>query len=140
MDPVLLNMSRFTTQEDLHQKIERLFVTLDKDSSGTLGFEELSSGLKELQFSTPVNVQEDDYDILTQGRSLCDEHGEFDQHQFRAMMESEMKRYALRELSTAMNEGDKQIAQILKPLQKRFQTKQNRTELIGHTSQPRNLR
>ena len=50
--------------------------------------------------------------MLTHGRTLCDEHGEFDCLQFRAMIESEMRRYALRELSTAMNEGDKQIAQM----------------------------
>ena len=39
--------------------------------AGTFGFEELKSGLKELDLSSPVIVQEDDFEMLTQSRSLC---------------------------------------------------------------------
>ena len=45
-------------------------------------------------------------------RTLYNSNGEFDRAQFRAMMEGEMKRYALRELSSAMAEGDRQIARL----------------------------
>lgn len=48
----------------MHQ-IERLFQTLDKDSSGTFGFDELRAGLNEMQFQSAVVIGEDDYDILT---------------------------------------------------------------------------
>jgi voltage-gated sodium channel len=112
MDPLLMSLSQFTTQEDLLKKIETLFQTLDRDSSGSIGYHELQQSLKELDLSPPIIVHEDDYDVLTMGSTLCDDDGEFDHKQFQWIMEAEMKRYAMRELSVAMNEGDKQIAQM----------------------------
>ena len=53
LDPVLAHLSRFTLHEDLDQRIEQLFAGLDK---GTLRYEELHSGLKEMRFARPVTL------------------------------------------------------------------------------------
>ena len=112
MDPLLKSLCRFATAEDLHFKIDRLFQYLDKTGNGSLDHRELHHGLKAMMFSPPIILTEDDFDMLTAGRSLCNEEGEFNAQQFHQMIEGEMQRYALRELSTAMNEGDKQVARL----------------------------
>ena len=71
MDPILRNMCRFTTQEDFVEKIDKLFATLDKDGNGELDFSELRNGLKAMKFTPAVIIKEDEYEMLSHHRTLC---------------------------------------------------------------------
>ena len=61
MDPILQNLSRFTTQEDFFEKIDKLFAMLDKDGGGALDYLELRDGLKAMKFTPAVIITEEVY-------------------------------------------------------------------------------
>ena len=64
MDPILRNMSRFTTAEHFHEKVDTLFQRLDVDGDGMLEYSELSDGLKAMKFTPPVTLTAEEYEIL----------------------------------------------------------------------------
>ena len=94
LDPLLQSLSSFNDNNDLTAKVQDLYSRLDADGGGALDFKELNAGLKELALSKPIHLIEDDFDILTCGRTLCNTDGEFTGEQFHSMMRMELKRCA----------------------------------------------
>ena len=68
---ICIHMHRSTPQEDFVEKIDKLFATLDKDGSGELDFSELRNGLKAMKFTPAVIIKEDEYEMLSHHRTLC---------------------------------------------------------------------
>eukprot|EP00960_Hanusia_phi_P027779 747010-Hanusia_phi.AAC.1 len=105
LDPLSSHLARFVTERDLTKSISETFDRLDNDASGGLNFEEFQRGLKRLPTKTPIHIQEDDFDLLTEGGKLCNSQGEFSSEQFQEMMREEIRRYAQRQLANAVQES-----------------------------------
>ncbi len=54
--------------------------TLDCDRGGTLSFEEMSEGLRKMNFSPRIALSFDDFERMTHGCKLCDEEGCIEPH------------------------------------------------------------
>ena len=105
LDPLSSHLSHFVTDRDLEKKIADAYERLDNDGSGGLNYEEFQRGLKRLPTSSPIHLQDDDFDLLTEGGKLCNSQGEFSADQFQAMMREEIRRYAQRQVANAMQES-----------------------------------
>mmetsp|Transcript_16679 Transcript_16679/g.55540 ORF Transcript_16679/g.55540 Transcript_16679/m.55540 type:complete len:677 (-) Transcript_16679:706-2736(-) len=105
LDPLSSHLSHFVTDRDLARKIADAYERLDNDGSGGLNYEEFQFGLKRLPTSSPIHLQDDDFDLLTEGGKLCNSQGEFSSEQFQEMMREEIRRYAQRQVANAMQES-----------------------------------
>eukprot|EP00960_Hanusia_phi_P000654 16901-Hanusia_phi.AAC.3 len=114
LDPLTHHLSHFVTEKDLATKISETYERLDFDGSGGLTFEEFQQGLKKLPTAAPIHIQEDDFELLSEGGRLCNSEGEFSAEQFQDMMREEIRRYAQRQVANAMQEsGSKELRAIL---------------------------
>eukprot|EP00960_Hanusia_phi_P077848 768748-Hanusia_phi.AAC.3 len=69
LDPLTHSLTHFNDNEDLTNKIKTTFDRLDVDKSGGLTFEEFKTRVRELPTASPVHLNKDDFDIITeQGR------------------------------------------------------------------------
>jgi voltage-gated sodium channel len=101
LDPLTSSLTLFNDNEDLTNMVANLFSKLDVDGSGGLTYEEFKERVKKVT-PTPVFLNHDDFDIITEHGILCDAAGEFGRTEFQAMMRGEMKNYAQRQMASAM--------------------------------------
>ncbi|EKX48820.1 hypothetical protein GUITHDRAFT_105446 [Guillardia theta CCMP2712] len=102
LDPLTHSLAHFNDNEDLTTKIRTTFDRLDVDKSGGLTFEEFKTRVRELPTASPVHLNKDDFDIITEQGALCNEDGEFSAQQFQHMMRGEMKNFAQRQMASSM--------------------------------------
>mmetsp|Transcript_59682 Transcript_59682/g.122454 ORF Transcript_59682/g.122454 Transcript_59682/m.122454 type:complete len:990 (-) Transcript_59682:163-3132(-) len=102
LDPLLESLSHYDTTEELSQRIEVLYDTLDGDDSGSLDFNELNLGLRRLKYNPPIHLSTDDFNMVTEGENLCNAQGELDRTSFEAVIRKQLERYAQHQTANVM--------------------------------------
>jgi len=71
LDPLLADLAGFDTSEELTQRIQALYDTLDEDGSCSLDFNELNIGLRRLKYSPPIHLSPEDFDMVSRTLSVA---------------------------------------------------------------------
>jgi hypothetical protein len=106
LDPLVERLARFTDKNDLLNQLANMFEKIDEDGSGGLNFSEFKDKINDLPTSTHIDLQKDDFDLITSGGELLNDEGEFDGQQFQLMMRGELVRFAQRQMSFALQETE----------------------------------
>jgi hypothetical protein len=64
---------------------------MDADGSGSIGFDELCTRLRRLDFSPPVQLTTSDFAVITQNGSLCGRSGEMGPRDFELAMRLQLR-------------------------------------------------
>ena len=97
-------MTNFTTFEDFEMRVDRLFNSFDVDRGGAISREELSHGLQKFKrilshdpdMEPPhPRLSPDDWNVLTEDATLCDEEGNLAYEEFRVIVFKKCVSYAV---------------------------------------------
>jgi hypothetical protein len=96
LDPVMEDLvTNFTTFEDFEMRVDRLFNSFDVDRGGAISRDELSHGLQKFKrFLSnnpdlevpPPRLSPDDWNVLTDDETLCDDEGNLAYTEFRIIV------------------------------------------------------
>jgi hypothetical protein len=102
------------------KRVQNIFRRLDSDNSGGLSHQELFEGLKKMNFKPTIKLQIEEFDRLTENRSLCNEEGEVELKHWEAILLTQLKLYAERQLGQAIpaiSEESEHMASLIFGLQ-----------------------
>ena len=90
LDPLLKKLNEFATPGELTLMIDNLYKVLDIDDNGSVAFEEMRVGLRNIKHDPPMLITHEDWNLLTEHGKLCNEHGELTPHNFRVMFQRQV--------------------------------------------------
>ena len=102
LDPLVRGLMVYTNQDDLMRRISSLYARLDIDESGAISLEELNQGLKKIPATQNLVLSQDDFNIVTNNRTLLNDEGELTPAAFEVMLLTQVKSFSLRKLVSAM--------------------------------------
>ena len=102
LDPLVRSLMIYTNQDDLMRRISNLYARLDLDESGAIDLDELNEGLKKIPATEKLILSQDDFNIVTNNRTLLNGEGELTPAAFEVMMLTQVKSFSQRKLVSAM--------------------------------------
>ena len=78
IDPLLKKLLGCANQDELTRAIQNIYRRLDADRSGGLSYHELRDELKKMDFDPPIILSEAEFDMITEGKTLCDDDEELE--------------------------------------------------------------
>lgn len=102
LDPITEFLASFDDDEDLLERIDKLYTRMDVDHSEGLNYEEFKEGVKRVPGAGAVHLTRDEFEVLTENGRYLNAQGEFDRSQFRSIMKGELWRYSRRELANVI--------------------------------------
>ena len=126
LDPITTELQYFDSRENLVDRIDNMYTTLDEDGSGGLSFAEFKHGLLNLDDMSKIHMTMEDFDQITDnGRYLTD--GEFNQSQFQDIMQQEFTRFCNRSVANSVKESKstefKTLVLMMKMMEMRLEVK-----------------
>eukprot|EP00960_Hanusia_phi_P054203 762572-Hanusia_phi.AAC.2 len=106
LDPLLASLVHYNTNDDLSERISKLFDYLDKDDSGLLSFKEISNGLRHLDKEHAIHFSYEDFEEITEHFEFCNEDEEISSDNFELIVRAQLKRYVQRRMAATMVEAD----------------------------------
>ena len=97
LDPLMVSLSKFSSDDELQELIDSLFEVIDADQNGELDFEEARLGFDRLVSKNALDVEE--WGRLTQGLL---EDGHLSEAGFSEAMRRELSAYTQRQIVNAM--------------------------------------
>jgi len=77
LDPITATLTDYQDWEDLTEKSDRIFDTLDYDGDGGLTFAEFKAGIRRLPGTGGIHMTEDEFEIITEYGKLLGVNGQF---------------------------------------------------------------
>ena len=102
LDPLLNTFMTANSMGDVCKRVQNIFRRLDSDNSGGLSHQELFEGLKKMNFKPSIKLPIEEFDRLTENRRLCNEEGELELKHWEAILLTQLKLYAERQLGQAI--------------------------------------
>ena len=102
IDPLLKKLLGCANQDELTRAIQNIYRRLDADRSGGLSYHELRDGLKKMDFDPPIILSEAEFDMITEGKTLCDDDEELDAQAFDNLLRLELIKFCHRQLSVSV--------------------------------------
>jgi hypothetical protein len=90
LDPVLVDMIKFTDEEDRKSHILSLWKRIDLTKSGGVSLEEFNIGLKKIPLRCAVQLSKDDFDVITNGGTMFNGEQELTLEAFQRMMRARL--------------------------------------------------
>mmetsp|Transcript_52853 Transcript_52853/g.139104 ORF Transcript_52853/g.139104 Transcript_52853/m.139104 type:complete len:648 (+) Transcript_52853:92-2035(+) len=114
LEPLLLSLAReFSDDQDLSDRLQRIYQLLDHDNSGGVGCAEFCASMRKLHFDPPIHVTASDFASLTQDGELCDANGELGPDEFEAAMRKQIQHFAQSKLSLITEERSMQDLEFM---------------------------
>ena len=84
LDPVIKSLVAFTTEHDLHEKIDEIYERLDLEESGAVDLMDINEGLKKMDYGKPLRpmTEEEFVELHAHGKYLNTD-GELGKYGFR---------------------------------------------------------
>ena len=102
IDPLIKTLLGCANQDEVTRSLANMYKRLDVDQSGGLSFQELRDGLRKMNFDPPIILTQDEFDTMTENKSLCDDEEEVDVEAFETIMRLEMIKFCNRQLSVSV--------------------------------------
>ncbi|EKX39681.1 hypothetical protein GUITHDRAFT_143271 [Guillardia theta CCMP2712] len=100
LEPLLETLRHFKSAQDLRDKILSLY-------------QELNDGLYRLHFDPPIYLSVDDFENITENRSLCNAQGEIGEEDFLTIINHQLKQHIELCLSDSMAEASPVLSSIM---------------------------
>ncbi|KAJ1496272.1 Ion transport protein-domain-containing protein, partial [Baffinella frigidus] len=97
IDPFLATLTKLNSVQNLERRIQDIYACLDVNLSGSISFEEMTTGLKRLNFEPSIHLSHDDFAVMTEGVEL-NEKNEIAGVDFQQVMMNQLQLYIQRHL------------------------------------------
>ena len=105
LDPLINGLLMVAREDDLLQRIRRIYQRMDSDGSDGLTLEELNDGLKQFEFGAQRKVwlSHEDFDYLTEHGKFLNADGEMTCAGFEQMVVTQMRLYTNKKIVRVMS-------------------------------------
>ena len=90
VDQIVKLLLSASTQEEISQILNHIFLKLDADRSGALSYHEMREGLKKMRFQPPIMLTEQEFLDMTEQKTLCNDEEEIDAMCFEQIMRKQV--------------------------------------------------
>ena len=102
IDPLIKTLLGCANQDEVTRSLANMYKRLDVDQTRGLSFQELRDGLRKMNFDPPIILTQDEFDMMTENKTLCDDEEEIDAEAFETIMRLEMIKFCNRQLSVSV--------------------------------------